>query len=340
MARATTEPVQGLNPRRPAKPNGAAGPTAQEPVGLGSQPRPAAPAAPAKRLVGKQLTDAVSEILAGRSPQDIDPDQGDDADAAGGGEGQGLDGDGEDDGGHQGGRGDDGEGSEQHGGDSGVGGAGDDETTIEEVGKALRLNPTELNKVVLTVDGERVTLGQLKAGWSKVAKFDQERAEFEDRVTTTELEQIDAHRRLMSIIDAMPANALPPAVLQRVNQQYEQNQRTEAALLTKARPGWGDPKYVERERAAMLDLAKRYGFTPAEVGSILDHRQILLLQDFAHALARIDAAKGAARKLDPVGDKPLQREAARAANSGKGAPVGTTKKSQLARRVAELIAKG
>lgn len=338
MARAT-EAGSGLNPRPQRKPNGAAGPTAHEPVGLGSQPSPAAPAAPAKKLVGKQLTDAVSALLNGRSPQHIDPDEGEDADAAGGGEGQAFDGDQGDDGRHQGSGSDDGQGSEQHGDDSNDGGA-DDDTTIEEVGKALRLNPTELNKVVLTVDGERVTLGQLKAGWSKVAKFDQERAEFEERVTTTELEQIDAHRRIMSIIDAFPANALPPAVLQRVNQQYEQNQRTEAALLTRARPGWGDPKYVERERSAMLDLAKRYGFTPAEVGSILDHRQILLLQDFAHALARIDAAKGAARKLDPVGDKPLQREAARAANSGKGAPVGITKKSQLARRVAELIAKG
>ena len=138
----------------------------------------------------------------------------------------------------------------------------------------------------------------------------------------------------------MPDQSFPPAVLQRVNTQHEQNRRTQAALLTKARPDWGDPKYVERERGDMLDLAKRYGFTPAEVGSILDHRQILLLQDFTHALARIDAAKGAARKVDLAGNKSLPQEAGRAAFAGRNGQPGASNKSQLARRVADLIAKG
>jgi hypothetical protein len=212
---------------------------------------------------------------------------------------------------------------------------------MEDVARALKLKASELNKVAVTVDGGRVTLGELKAGWSKVAKLDQERAEFDERVTTTQLEQIDAHRRLMAIIDELPPQGLPPAVLQRVNQQYEQDKRAQAALLTKARPEWGDAKYVEKERGAMLDLAKRYGFTPAEIGSILDHRQILLLQDFARAQARIDAAKGAARKVDLAGNKPLAQEAGRAAFASRTEQQqGKSNKSQLARRVADLIAKG
>lgn len=332
----TTEARGGLPPR--PKPNGKAGGplgTPNEPVGLGSKPEPkpraAAPAEPGRRLVGKELTDAVAGILAAGSEreQEEDDGQGDSGGEQGAGRGEPV----------AGSHGDEGQG-EGEGGD-GQEQIGEQDTTLEDVAKALRLKPAELNRMEITVDGQRVRLGDLKAGWARVAKLDQERAEFDERVTATELEQIDAHRRIMAVLDEFPERSLPPAVLQRVNQRYEQTRHEEAALLTKARPAWGDAKYVESERGAMLDLAKRYGFSAAEIGSILDHRQILLLQDFAHATARIDAAKGAARKVDLAGDKPLVQEVGRAAAiNGRTAEPGASKKSVLARRVAELIAKG
>jgi hypothetical protein len=335
----------GVPPRRP---NGAgAGPlgTPGEPVGLGSKPAPkrAAPAdksaaadppAPRRQLMGKELTDAVAGILAGHQAGESDDEQGE-------GEGQdaGDDGTARREAGAGRDDGDEGVGDESGGGEEGE--SVEHDATLEEVARALRLKPAELNRMQLTVDGQRVNLGELKAGWSRVAKLDHERAEFEDRVTVTELEQIDAHRRIMAVIDSFPDRALPPAVLQRVNQQHEQNRQEQAALLTKARPDWGDPKYVERERGAMLGLAKRYGFSAAEVGAILDHRHILILQDFAHALARIDAAKGAARKVDLAGNKPLPAETARAAINGRSAGQSSaSNKSLLAKRVADLIARG
>jgi len=320
----------GLPSRPPINGRAAALEGQNEPVGLGSKPIQRKREAEPRRLVGKDLTDAVAGILAGGSVDD-EGDQDDEGAQDEGAQGRERPA-GRDDG-------DEAVGDEagSEGQDDGI----EHETSMEDVARALKLKASELNKVAVTVDGGRVTLGELKAGWSKVAKLDQERAEFDERVTTTQLEQIDAHRRLMAIIDELPPQGLPPAVLQRVNQQYEQDKRAQAALLTKARPEWGDAKYVEKERGAMLDLAKRYGFTPAEIGSILDHRQILLLQDFARAQARIDAAKGAARKVDLAGNKPLAQETGRAAFASRTEQQqGKSNKSQLARRVADLIAKG
>jgi hypothetical protein len=298
---------------------------------LGSKPAAQAPADNGRRLVGKQLTDAVAGILAGGS-SGVDSEGDDEGEHAE----HGRAGDGEQEAsrieaGSDEQKQDDDQAEQLHG--------DDDETSLDDLARALRVTPKELNKVTLQVGDQKLTLGELKAKLPMLAKLEQERAEFADQRQTTELEQIDAHRRIMAIIDSFPDRALPPAVLQRVNAQYEQNKRAQAELLTKARPQWGDAKYVESERPALVALGKRYGFSTAELGSIIDHRQILILQDFAHALARIDAAKGAGRRVDPVGDKPLSKETSRAAAISGRAP-GVSNKSTLSRRVADLIAKG
>lgn len=297
---------------------------------MGSKAAP--PREPQGRLKGKGLTDAVADLInRGGAAQDLrEEDEGEHGESEGEGSpgGDGFEGF-EDPGQQQGDAG-----AQDEGGDVG------EHESLEDVARALKLKPEEFNKLEVSIRGQRVTLGDLKAGYHKVLQFEQKSAEFEERATATELEQIDAHRQLMAIIDSFPAGSLPPAVLHRVSQQRAQNQREQAALLTKARPSWGDPKYVEAERGPMMALGKKYGFSAAELGAVSDHRQILLLQDFAHALARIDAAKGAARRVDPVGNKPLSQEGPRAAVSGRAAQAGTTNKSQLARRIQDLIAKG
>lgn len=221
----------------------------------------------------------------------------------------------------------------------------DQPTTMDDVQRALGLSRRALNGVQIKVGEQTVTLGELKEMVPRLASLDAERAEFADRVTATELEQIDGHRRLMALVDALPANSIPPGLLQRLELQHAEKREREAELLNRARPAWGDPKYASAERDAMGAVAMKYGFSRAELAAIVDHRQVLLLQDFAHALARIEAAKGAARRVEPVGDKKLTTDAPRAAESGRPGSNGTgnlgvSKKAQMSRRVADLIARG
>ena len=129
-------------------------------------------------------------------------------------------------------------------------------------------------------------------------------------------------------------------LVHRVEAQHRETREREAELLVKARPQWRDPKYSASEKEAMVKIASRYGFSNAELASIMDHRQVLLLQDFAHTLARIDAAKQTARKVEPGSDKPLNHETTRAATDSHDRPRGVSKKAHVAQRIAQLIARG
>lgn len=66
---------------------------------------------------------------------------------------------------------------------------------------------------------------------------------------------------------------------QQRQQQVLQNQREK--LLAKV-PEWTDPDTREAEQAEMVEAAQvHYGFEPEEVGSVLDHRVMLVLRDAA-----------------------------------------------------------
>lgn len=66
---------------------------------------------------------------------------------------------------------------------------------------------------------------------------------------------------------------------QQQREQILQNQRER--LLAKV-PEWTDPDTREAEQAEMVEAAQvHYGFEPEEVGSVLDHRVMLVLRDAA-----------------------------------------------------------
>jgi len=212
--------------------------------------------------------------------------------------------------------------------------------SIDDVGKAAGLTKGQLNQIEVRVGPDVMTLGEMKAKLPELARLGSDRLEFEQRKELTELEQIDGHRRIMAIVDAFPQGSLPPELLRRVEAQHQETRSREADLLLKARPQWRDPKYSAAERAEMVKLAQRYGFTTAEMAAIMDHRQILLLQDYAHTLARIDAAKAAARRVEPGSDKQLKPETSRTAADSRNQRRGESKRAFTAQRVANLISRG
>jgi hypothetical protein len=219
-------------------------------------------------------------------------------------------------------------------------GAGEDTpVSLDDVAKAVGLSKTELNAVEVRVGPDKLTLGELKAKLPEVARLAHDRLEFEERKTATELEQIDAHRQIMALVDTLGPESIPPRLMRQLQAQHLQTRAREAEMLTKARPQWSDAKYSSAEKEAMVKVGNRYGFSPAELAAIVDHRQVLLLQDFTHAIARIEASKAAARKVEGGSDKPLKQETQRVAN-GQRDTHGTSKNAQLSKRIAHLIERG
>ena len=199
------------------------------------------------------------------------------AEGAGAGEGEGAEGEGE------GGAGEGGEG-------------GEGELTIEGVAEALGITNAELNKVRLKVGPDELTLGELKAALPKVAKLEADREDLEETRNNWSLQKLEEERALLSVYDQLEG-ALPPRAVEAIRGYIVKQESRERALLHSARPKWSDPQYKEGQIERMAAVAAKYGVRVSEIKAISDHRIILMLEDFAAAQAKIDAAREAAKKL-------------------------------------------
>jgi len=121
-------------------------------------------------------------------------------------------------------------------------------------------------------------------------------------------------------------------VLQAIEADHQHTRAREAALLTTARKEWSDPVYAATERQNMAKIAARYGFTAGDVGSIMDHRQVLLLQDFAALQSRFDKLKAEPRR--ELGTEKGPARADGAASQSKRAP---STRTDMAARVGALL---
>lgn len=72
-------------------------------------------------------------------------------------------------------------------------------------------------------------------------------------------------------------------------EQYKAHERT---LLRDKIPEWKDADVVRKDLEAIWSLAGEYGFTPQELGNLVDHRAIMVLRDLAKVKDRIAAARG------------------------------------------------
>jgi hypothetical protein len=179
----------------------------------------------------------------------------------------------------------------------------------------------------------KMKLGEVKDAIKRIKGFEAEKEQHADRVGAWELESIDARRRIHAIIDAFPPGSVPSAVVQQIEADHGETIRREAGMLNAARPGWKDPKTAEARKDAIAKALGKYGFSRTEVQSVADHRMILVMDDFAAALEKIEKAKAAGRIKAPT-------DQIRAGNGQ--APVNTNRpggnrRDNLAARVSALI---
>ena len=176
--------------------------------------------------------------------------------------------------------------------------------SLDDVAKRLGMTRQELNSIPVQIGAESMTLGELKAKLPELVKLDQSREELDDERGTWELERIGSYRNLQAIIDQLPKNPQTVGMLRQLDAQHERNRERELENLHFARPRWADPTYATGARAKMTAVAKEYGFTAVEVGSVMDHRQVLLLQDYAELREKVKASRDSARKVnEPDGSR-------------------------------------
>lgn len=186
--------------------------------------------------------------------------------------------------------------------------------TIDDLADQLGLTRKELNSVTVQVGADTMTLGELKAKLPELAKLAGDRVKWETERDDWGLQRVDAQRRLEALISEIPREAVSPGLMQRLEAQYQETRQKEAALLVSARPEWGDPTHVAKQRERLGALAGKYGITRAELNAIVDHRQLLILDDFAKLQERLETAMGGAARR-PIEGTPLHPTQTRAVDT-------------------------
>lgn len=208
-------------------------------------------------------------------------------------------------------------------------------STIDDVAKKLGLSRKELNAVEVEVNGDKMTLGELKAKLPELVKLDSVRAEWEESRDKQGLEVLDARRRVYALVEAFPPGSIPPALMGRIEADHQETLKREAAMLHSARPEWADPTFREASLKGMAEVASKYGITLGDLRSVSDHRQLLLLQDFAKLQSKVDKARADARRQSLGGDAPMGREGAAVAPNNQRSRVRSN--SQKAQEVARML---
>ena len=80
-------------------------------------------------------------------------------------------------------------------------------------------------------------------------------------------------------------------------QELGQRLQTEQQRLLDARPEWRDQAAFTKDRDQIVSYAKNYGYTDAELNSIYDHRQMLILHDAARYRALQAATPEATKRV-------------------------------------------
>jgi hypothetical protein len=229
---------------------------------------------------------------------------------------------------------DGGQGSPDEPGEGGEGGEGEPEPlTLDAVAERLELTKAELNQALVRVGPDTMTLGELKAKLPELAKLDETRAQFDERVGTWELQKVDAERQILAVIDSFPPGSVPPAVFAAVEARHNQERQRQAGLLVSARPSWGDPKFVETQRGAINKIMSKYGLSAAELATVVDHRFVLAMQDFAALSDRLEKLKESGQRREGSGGKPPSNKPPAA--NGQRAP--QTRRAETAAKVAGIM---
>lgn len=249
------------------------------------------------RLTEPQKLDAISALLAGAPPPDVDPAPAEGDEVQGGGDGQPVVPEPED--------------LEAAGGDPEAAGQveqGDTPLTPADLADKLDLPVDQVYEMdIPTGDGEVVKLGDLKDHWQN-----QQRVERESAERTAQLDEREARiitdQQVWSVL-AMKGQ-LPPQALREAQQQVQSSIQAETDKLLNLVPDFQDEAKMDTFRREAVRALGTVGFKPHEV-MMADHRHALFVRRFLQLEAENKALKKKSEPKPPRAGKPNGRQSAK-----------------------------
>ena len=164
--------------------------------------------------------------------------------------------------------------------------------TLADLAKELGVDVKDVYDVEIPLgDGESMTLGELKDRAREVSDIVSERQTVETKRGEMERDLLAARQELETALAGIDPAALSPELVARARERLAQTVQTESRKLLDALPSWKDPDTQRRDRQAIREYAKGYGFSEAEIDSVFDARLVLMIKQAAENQERLQEAR-------------------------------------------------
>lgn len=171
---------------------------------------------------------------------------------------------------------------------------------FNDLAETLGVELAELYKleVATSADGKPVTVEMLKDHHAKRSEFSVAQLTWEEERTRQQSDLVRANSELRELLAALPQKAIDPKVLESVRNKHDATLKRERARTLEVIPAWKDEAKRTEEIGGMEDFLKRYGYPPGHLGTIYDHRALLMIRDAWRRELRVKAALEQVEKID------------------------------------------
>ena len=202
------------------------------------------------------------------------------------------------------------------------------EVTLDELQKGYSRTQDYTRKTQQVAEARKAAEAELQAVRAEREQYAQLLGALSEQVKVAAEPQIDWDRlyredpiEYVRQREVMRENKEKAAAIQAEQQrlaeiaQQEQIQRfqavkaKEAQALIEAIPSWKDPAKAKAEKAMLVELGQKMGFTPEELGNIFDHRVVLALRKAA-LYDQMQAKRQGIKPVTNNGPKPAKPGAA------------------------------
>lgn len=165
---------------------------------------------------------------------------------------------------------------------------------LPSVAERLGVEPSELyEKLTLkTADGQEHSLGSIKDRLQKLSEVEKVELELTRQRGEFEADRIRAERELGRLLQAIPKDRVDPQLVEIVKAQEAERAERGREELYRVMPEWAIPEKRGALKDAVLESARAYRISPAEMEQVSDYRLLWMLSD----LHRMKAAARAAEK--------------------------------------------
>jgi len=154
------------------------------------------------------------------------------------------------------------------------------ELDLTALAESLEISVEELYQVEIPLGGEdgNFTLGEVKDQVRELRSITSQREILSQDQTSNENAKLVARQELQTVV-AMLGDSISPELLEHARAQLRSEIQRERGLIFEAIPEWQDQETAERDRTAINEFLRGYGFSDAELAQVYDHRLLKLARD-------------------------------------------------------------